>query len=266
MWLYRAPDRASAQELLHRLLVHCADANVPELTRLARTLDAWRSELLAVFDHPGISNGPTEAIIIWSPERPVVHVADGLAAPCGRHVIWSMSSTRSMLNLLLLARLAIPTCQAQLRRIHVADANVQFKGRGGAHAPDNVQPADQEDQAGRARLPQPRQLPATTPAPLRGHLAYCLPDTTPSPVTTLGCVEPGCHGECGSHIRAISALLICTEFRGNNCVIRSRPDSALRGSTDGHDAAREGGRVSNHDGVDRPVTVSEANERSGLDK
>ncbi len=30
----------TSQKLLHRLLVHCADANVPELTRLARTLDA----------------------------------------------------------------------------------------------------------------------------------------------------------------------------------------------------------------------------------
>ena len=60
--LYRAPDRARAEELLYRLLVHCADAHVPELTRLARTLDAWRGELLAAFDHPGISNGPTEAI------------------------------------------------------------------------------------------------------------------------------------------------------------------------------------------------------------
>jgi transposase len=60
--LYRAPDRARAVGLLHRLLTHCADAGVPELVRLARTLDAWRPELLASFDHPGISNGPTEAI------------------------------------------------------------------------------------------------------------------------------------------------------------------------------------------------------------
>ena len=60
--LYRAPDRDRAAHLLHRLLVHCADSGVPELARLARTLDAWRGELLAVFDHPGISNGPTEAI------------------------------------------------------------------------------------------------------------------------------------------------------------------------------------------------------------
>ncbi len=60
--LYRAPDRARAQELLHRRLIHCANSRVPELTRLARTLDAWRHELLAVFDHRGVSNGPTEAI------------------------------------------------------------------------------------------------------------------------------------------------------------------------------------------------------------
>jgi len=60
--LYRAPDRDRAAHLLHRLLVHCADSGVPELARLARTLDAWCGELLAVFDHPGISNGPTEAI------------------------------------------------------------------------------------------------------------------------------------------------------------------------------------------------------------
>jgi len=60
--LCRAPDRTRAEELLYRLLMHCADAHVLELTRLARTLDAWRAEILAAFDHPGISNGPTEAI------------------------------------------------------------------------------------------------------------------------------------------------------------------------------------------------------------
>ena len=32
------------------------------LTRLARTIDAWREEFLAYFDTAGVSNGPTEAI------------------------------------------------------------------------------------------------------------------------------------------------------------------------------------------------------------
>ena len=60
--LYRAPDKARAAHLLHKLLVHCADSGVPELARLGRTLDAWRLEILAAFDHRGISNGPTEAV------------------------------------------------------------------------------------------------------------------------------------------------------------------------------------------------------------
>ncbi|MBA2532485.1 MAG: transposase, partial [Nocardioidaceae bacterium] len=34
---------------------------IPELMRLARTLDTWRDELLAYFDTAGVSNGPTEA-------------------------------------------------------------------------------------------------------------------------------------------------------------------------------------------------------------
>ena len=60
--LYRAPDRTRAAHLLHQLLVHCADSGVPELARLGRTLDTWRPELLAAFDHPRVSNGPTEAV------------------------------------------------------------------------------------------------------------------------------------------------------------------------------------------------------------
>ena len=60
--LYRAPDRARAAHLLHRLLTQCADVGVPELTRPARTPGAWCPELLATFDHPGISTGPTEAV------------------------------------------------------------------------------------------------------------------------------------------------------------------------------------------------------------
>lgn len=35
---------------------------LPELTRLGRTLNKRRSDVLAYFDHPGTSNGPTEAI------------------------------------------------------------------------------------------------------------------------------------------------------------------------------------------------------------
>ena len=35
---------------------------MPELRRLATTIDSWRTELLTYFDTGGISNGPTEAM------------------------------------------------------------------------------------------------------------------------------------------------------------------------------------------------------------
>jgi transposase len=60
--LYRCPDRARAEQHLYAWLTHCADAGVPELQRLARTIDSWRAELLAYFDTDRVSNGPTEAV------------------------------------------------------------------------------------------------------------------------------------------------------------------------------------------------------------
>ena len=60
--MFSAPDRARAEQALYRWLDYCAHADIPELTRLARTIDSWRSELLAYFDTGGVSNGPTEAI------------------------------------------------------------------------------------------------------------------------------------------------------------------------------------------------------------
>jgi transposase len=60
--IFSCPDRARAEQHLYRWLAYCADATIPELTRLAGTIDAWRPELLAYFDTNRISNGPTEAI------------------------------------------------------------------------------------------------------------------------------------------------------------------------------------------------------------
>ncbi len=42
--------------------MHCADSGVPELRRLATTIESWRDEFLAYFTTGGISNGPTEAM------------------------------------------------------------------------------------------------------------------------------------------------------------------------------------------------------------
>ena len=57
--IYRAKSRQDADRRLYRWLVHCADSNLPELHRLASTIDSWREELLAYFDTGGTSNGPT---------------------------------------------------------------------------------------------------------------------------------------------------------------------------------------------------------------
>jgi len=47
---------------LHAWLVHCAESGVPELHRLAKTIDAWREEFLAYVDTGGVSNGWTEGM------------------------------------------------------------------------------------------------------------------------------------------------------------------------------------------------------------
>lgn len=61
----RSHDLAEAKHRLWFILDRCARSDVPELHRLARTLDAWRDELLAAFTPTGrcpASNGPTEAV------------------------------------------------------------------------------------------------------------------------------------------------------------------------------------------------------------
>jgi transposase len=52
------PDqgRTRASELITNL----RGCPIPEIAKLGRTLHAWRTELLAYFDHPVVSNGPTE--------------------------------------------------------------------------------------------------------------------------------------------------------------------------------------------------------------
>ncbi len=60
--VYAAPDLAAAKRRLIVFFQHAADADVPELTRLARTIDRWSSEILAYHSTGGASNGPTEAV------------------------------------------------------------------------------------------------------------------------------------------------------------------------------------------------------------
>lgn len=59
--VYIAADLAHARRRLTVFYQCCAEADVPELTRLARTIAAWQDEILA-YHHTGLSNGPTEAM------------------------------------------------------------------------------------------------------------------------------------------------------------------------------------------------------------
>ncbi len=60
--VYGAVSIDQARHRLHRFYWRCATAEVPELTRVARTISAWQDELLAYFTTGGASNGPTEAV------------------------------------------------------------------------------------------------------------------------------------------------------------------------------------------------------------
>ena len=62
---YRDPDRARGRQLMAQLIdsvSHGVPAVLTELTRLGRTLKRRAADVLAYFDRPGTSNGPTEAI------------------------------------------------------------------------------------------------------------------------------------------------------------------------------------------------------------
>jgi transposase len=60
MALYRLDDPAQARARAGELMTALRACPIPELARLGRTLHAWRGELIAHFDHPAVSNGPTE--------------------------------------------------------------------------------------------------------------------------------------------------------------------------------------------------------------
>jgi transposase len=60
--VYAAADLASARAALDRFSRWCDGVQILELSRLARTVRAWQTEILAWHLTAGCSNGPTEAI------------------------------------------------------------------------------------------------------------------------------------------------------------------------------------------------------------
>ena len=62
---YQHPDKAHGRGLMSALIRSISSgvpAGIQEIARLGRTLKRRSEDILAYFDHPGISNGPTEAI------------------------------------------------------------------------------------------------------------------------------------------------------------------------------------------------------------
>ena len=62
---YRDPSKKNGKQLLQEVIASLRrgiPAKLMELKRLGRTLNKRASDILAYFDHPGTSNGPTEAI------------------------------------------------------------------------------------------------------------------------------------------------------------------------------------------------------------
>jgi transposase len=62
---YREPDRRRGRLLMHQLIAALSTRvphALPEIATLGRTLKKRAGDVLAFFDRPGSSNGPTEAI------------------------------------------------------------------------------------------------------------------------------------------------------------------------------------------------------------
>ena len=68
----------------------------PELRRLGRTLGRWHDAIVN-WHRARVTNGPTEAIILWSVSEGVGDVADGHVAGCRGRVLWSVSLESAML-------------------------------------------------------------------------------------------------------------------------------------------------------------------------
>jgi transposase len=56
----KLPSGRRHRERRGRLRWECRSTPDPQIAKLGRTMHAWRTELLAHFDHPNVSNGPTE--------------------------------------------------------------------------------------------------------------------------------------------------------------------------------------------------------------
>ena len=165
----------------------CRRSNRTDRVTQARTdAEAARRRRPAYVDRPGTSNAPTEAFIILGPSRGVTDVADGADRVRERHVLWSMSLTRT--GWIWLSLLAFPRpgrCQ-RVRRGDVPDATVQVTPRFLARAPDNLQRTSGTPARLRPRVPQPHQLHRQIPTRSRRLQAPTTPPIVKSSLSAIG--------------------------------------------------------------------------------
>lgn len=89
--IYDLDDPTVAGEFVARLGQDLQDDDCPpEVRQLGRTIVRWRDQI-AAWHHAHVSNGPTEAVILWSGHGDVVDVADGAGRARRGRVLWSLS-------------------------------------------------------------------------------------------------------------------------------------------------------------------------------
>ena len=91
-FLYAIPNPDFAARYLDELAKDLQDREFPpEVRSLGRTLTRWRTQLVA-WHRSRATNGPAEAVILWSGHGGVFDVADGAGRIGGGRVLWSVSS------------------------------------------------------------------------------------------------------------------------------------------------------------------------------
>ena len=87
---------ALASLVVERLGQDLQDRSCPvEVRSLGRALIRWKNQI-AAWHRAHVTNGPTEAAIIWSDRGRVFDVVDEGVEVCGGRVIWSASSRSPM--------------------------------------------------------------------------------------------------------------------------------------------------------------------------
>jgi len=91
-----------AVEALEKWIGWARRSRIPSFVKLQKSIVKHQARILAAIKHH-LSNGLIESTIIWSPRGTVSDVADGAVLVRRRHVIWSLYTTETPANRLVVA-------------------------------------------------------------------------------------------------------------------------------------------------------------------